>query len=253
MELGKLKKLLNSFAPLIFFVLGIFVAKEMNTSFSTTSNSVSLSLGSAKTVILPAVAVTPKGEGVVTKIKITAIPNGRNKILMSVVPFSEPDTQQSFYNAILAAYKVTNATKKYDWLIEVESNTTLIGGPSAGLVVAIGASSILLNRPVRKDCAFTGEVTKDGRVLPVGAVYEKAMAVLKAGYRCFIIPQANEIVYYYTPKKECKTIPLPFGVYTRCYTYLIKKELNLTEYFKQFNLTIIPVSTLKEALKYALK
>ena len=144
----------------------MLVARELN------NKSVNLQLEKTKSVIVPAVAVKENGEGIVTTIKITALP-GNGKILLSVLPFSEPETQQSFYNAIKAAYFVTKSKKEYNWLIEVNANTTLIGGPSAGLAVAIGASAILLDKKLNPKCAYTGEVTSNGKVLPVGAVYEK--------------------------------------------------------------------------------
>ncbi len=240
------KKISNALTPLVFFALGLIVAKQLN-------EKPSLTLEKTKTVIVPAVAVTNNGEGKVTFIKITAVP-GQGRVMLSVLPFSEPETQQSFYNAIKAAYYVTHSNAKYDWLIEVNANTTLIGGPSAGLAVAVGASAILLNKELNKSCAYTGEVTPTGKVLPVGAVYEKAMAVLEAGYKCFIIPKANAIIYYYKPVEECKTIPIfPFGEIRKCTMYLERESLDLVKYFKQFNLTIIPVENLSEALKYALE
>ena len=244
MDFSKLKRILNAFSPLIFFALGIIVAKEMNTK--------SYSKEFSAKVVVPAVAVTPSGKGMITSIVVQAS-SGNGRIYMNVYPFSEPDTQQSFYNAIQAAYKVTGVREKLDWKITVKANTTLIGGPSAGLAVAIGASSILLRRKLKPNCTYTGQITADGKVLPVGAVYEKAMAALKNGFHCFIIPKANAVMYYYQPIQKCETIPLLIGVIKRCYTYYERKELNLVEYFKQFNLTIIPVDNLREALKYALE
>jgi ATP-dependent Lon protease len=64
-------------------------------------------------------------------------------------------------------------------------------GPSAGIAMATAIASLATNRPVRSDVAMTGEVTLRGRVLPVGGVREKALAALRAGICCVILPRKN--------------------------------------------------------------
>jgi len=65
-------------------------------------------------------------------------------------------------------------------------------GPSAGIAMATGITSLLRNIPVRADVAMTGEITLRGRVLPIGGLPEKAVAAIRAGSKHLILPRDNE-------------------------------------------------------------
>jgi ATP-dependent Lon protease len=73
-------------------------------------------------------------------------------------------------------------------------------GPSAGIAMATALISVLVNKPVNKDVAMTGEITLRGRVLPIGGLKEKALGAIRGGIRTIIIPEKN--------KKELAEIPL---------------------------------------------
>jgi ATP-dependent Lon protease len=65
-------------------------------------------------------------------------------------------------------------------------------GPSAGVTMVTALASLAAGRPVRSDVGMTGEVTLNGRVLPIGGVKQKLLAAQRAGLKTVFIPQRNE-------------------------------------------------------------
>jgi ATP-dependent Lon protease len=65
-------------------------------------------------------------------------------------------------------------------------------GPSAGVTMVTALASLATGRAVRADVGMTGEVTLNGRVLPIGGVKQKLLAAQRAGLRTVFIPQRNE-------------------------------------------------------------
>ena len=65
-------------------------------------------------------------------------------------------------------------------------------GPSAGVTMVTALASLASGRPVRSDVGMTGEVTLNGRVLPIGGVKQKLLAAHRAGLTTVFLPQRNE-------------------------------------------------------------
>ena len=112
--------------------------------------------------------------------------------------------------------------EKTDIHVHVPEGATPKDGPSAGIAMYTTLVSVLTKTPVRKDVAMTGEITLQGRVLPIGGLKEKLLSALRGGIKTVIIPQDNE--------KDLEEIPD-----------------NVKE-----GLKIIPVSKAQEVLKIAL-
>ena len=113
--------------------------------------------------------------------------------------------------------------EKTDIHVHVPEGATPKDGPSAGIAMYTTLVSVLTKIPVRKDVAMTGEITLQGRVLPIGGLKEKLLSALRGGIKTVIIPKDNE--------KDLAEIP---------------------DNVKQ-GLKIIPVSDVKEVLKIALR
>ena len=113
--------------------------------------------------------------------------------------------------------------EKTDVHVHVPEGATPEDGPSAGIAMCTTLVSVFTKRPVRSDVAMTGEITLQGRVLPIGGLKEKLFAALRGGIKTVIIPQENV--------KDLAEIPDN-----------VKNEME-----------IIPVSKASEVLKIALR
>ncbi len=64
-------------------------------------------------------------------------------------------------------------------------------GPSAGVTMITAIASLASGRPVRPNVGMTGEVTLQGRVLPIGGLKQKILAAHRAGLTDVVIPERN--------------------------------------------------------------
>ncbi len=93
-------------------------------------------------------------------------------------------------------------------------------GPSAGVTMAMAIISAASNRPACNDVAMTGEITLRGNVLPIGGLNEKLLAAQRSGIKTVLIPREN-----------------------------VKDLAEIPDKVKE-GLAIVPIETIKEAMKY---
>ncbi|MCK9558238.1 MAG: endopeptidase La [Candidatus Cloacimonetes bacterium] len=79
----------------------------------------------------------------------------------------------------------------YDIHIHFPAGSVPKDGPSAGITLTTALASLFMQRKVKHDIAMTGELTLQGKVLPIGGLKEKMLAAKRAGIRKLIIPEEN--------------------------------------------------------------
>ena len=73
--------------------------------------------------------------------------------------------------------------------IHVPAGAVPKDGPSAGVTMVTALTSMAMGRPVRSEVGMTGEVTLNGRVLPIGGVKQKLLAAQRAGLTTVFLPK----------------------------------------------------------------
>jgi ATP-dependent Lon protease len=140
-------------------------------------------------------AWTPTG-GDILFIEATKMP-GRGEVLVTgnlkSVMSESAATAVSFVRSHAATFGLDpEFLKGTDLHVHVPKGGTPKDGPSAGVTMFSAVASLLLQWPVRRDVAMTGEITLRGSVLPVGGIKEKLLAAHRAGIREVLVPKRNE-------------------------------------------------------------
>jgi ATP-dependent Lon protease len=84
-----------------------------------------------------------------------------------------------------------HAFENKEFHVHVPAGAIPKDGPSAGVTMVTALASLLSGRPVKHTVGMTGEVTLQGRVLPIGGFKQKALAANAAGLTDVILPERN--------------------------------------------------------------
>ena len=100
--------------------------------------------------------------------------------------------KDSVFNAASVIRSITDKDiKDYDVHVNVIGGGK-IDGPSAGAAITTCIISALMKKPLRQDIAITGEISLQGKVKPVGGIFEKIYGAKRMGINLVLIPKENE-------------------------------------------------------------
>ena len=88
-------------------------------------------------------------------------------------------------------YGINLDFEKVNIHLHVPAGATPKDGPSAGVAITISMLSALTRKPVVSNMAVTGEISLQGKVMPVGGIKEKILGALAAGINKVFIPEEN--------------------------------------------------------------
>ncbi|HCX59180.1 MAG TPA: endopeptidase La, partial [Candidatus Cloacimonas sp.] len=98
----------------------------------------------------------------------------------------------SYLKAHYQQYKINPKDfSTFDMHIHFPAGAVPKDGPSAGITLTTALASLFMQRKVRHDIAMTGELTLQGKVLPIGGLKEKMLAAKRAGIHKLIVPEEN--------------------------------------------------------------
>ncbi len=133
--------------------------------------------------------------GVMLLIEALAMPGeGRLKITgrLGDVMKESAEIAMSFLRRWAQRFKIpADYFRKHDFHLHIPEGATPKDGPSAGITIASALASLFTEKPVRHDIAMTGEITLQGRVLPIGGLREKAVAAARGHMKAVICPVEN--------------------------------------------------------------
>jgi len=199
-----------------------------------------------RTLYIVAVSTLPNGTnvGVYAKLRVEVRCPGHGHVYIETWPLTEIDTQASARVAAMVAAMVAGMPFSYcDYFASIISNSSIVGGPSASLAMAVAFAAALMDLHLDKRVVMTGMIMPDGSVGPVGGLYYKLHAAAEVGARLFLIPygQINTTVVETVVRRSGAMV-----VVTQ-----VPKTVNLARVGKKLGVEVKQVATVFQALSYA--
>jgi len=162
---------------------------------------------------------------------------GTGRVFLETFPLTRVDTQISTRFAKQVACDFADKDcSKFDFFYTITANSPIIAGPSAGAAIAVLTFSLITNTKLDKNVAITGTINSGGLIGPVGGLKAKIEAAQKIGLKKVLIPIGESFINGENTSTE------------RGYNESMNDTLNIDELRKKFDLKIIEVSVLDEAL-----
>jgi PDZ domain-containing protein len=98
-----------------------------------------------------------------------------------------------YSNEPMVGFLATTVNERFDFPFEIDIKTGNVGGPSAGLMMALNVYNNLIPNDITNSLiiAGTGTIEIDGSVGPVGGIRQKVIAAKRAGSELILVPTAN--------------------------------------------------------------
>ncbi len=148
------------------------------------------------------------------------IKEGTGRVFIDSFPLSKIDTQIStrFAKEVACNFLEVDCSR-YDFFYTIRASSAIIGGPSAGAAITVLTVSVLDDLPMEDKSTVTGTINTGGIIGPVGGVLPKIKAGAEAGMTKILIPKYSQV-----------------------------NLTNLTEYERIYNIKVIEVSQLSDAV-----
>jgi len=228
----------------LVIVLGTFYSRKYEKHVLAPATQKIVVVQKPRTVQMYVPAVNNEGKGVVTLLKVGIEP-GTGKVLVNVNQILFwVDTQQSIQIAKRVAQKITGVDlSKYDLIYSIQTNASLIEGPSAGAALTIATIAAIENKTLNNSVMITGTIKPDGTIGPVGGIIPKAQAAKSVGAKIFLVPKGQGTQTNYVPEEHCEHV----GSFTFCTTTYKEEKENVG---KSVGIEVKEVSNISQALKY---
>jgi len=172
-----------------------------------------IGIRTSKPGVVVGLAWTPTG-GDLLFVEATAMKGQKNLTLTGQLGDVMKESAAAALSFIRSNAEMLKIAKDFfdtmDIHIHVPAGAIPKDGPSAGVTMLTALASLLINTPVKKDLAMTGEITLRGLVLPVGGIKEKVLAAHRAGVKNIILPRWNKKDLVDIPQKIQKDIKFYF-------------------------------------------
>ena len=199
----------------------------------------------SRSIDVAAVIAGKSGEeqGVLSRLVVRVAYPGTGKVYVSTNPLTMLDTQAAARIAAMVASRLAGRNFwSYDYFYEMESDSLIIGGPSASAAMTALTLACLINASVRNDTVVTGMINPDGTVGPVGGLKGKLEAVATKD-KVFVIP-AGQRVYTYIVYKE-ERLPFGFIIYKT-----EKRTVDLVDLGRKLGVTVYEAASIRDVFYY---
>lgn len=200
------------------------------------------------TVYAPAVASTDQGYvGVISTVTVTIQSNGSGRVFVDTLPLTQVDMQGSARLAVKVASALVDSDEScdvdpsnFDYFFVVRTSSPIIGGPSAGAIMAVATISLLENWEMNNKTVMTGMINPDGSIGPIGGIPQKIDVANSVGATHFLIPKGQGTYVEW----ETTTDPLTGWIVTSPVTR------NVADYaWDNYQMSVTEVADVNEALE----